>query len=56
MIAVFSKTQVELSEKSMEACDLRDALEERQRELEDRVNTVSFYLALLFYVIIIFFF
>ena len=35
------KTQNELSEKSVEATELREALEDRQRELRDRVTTVK---------------
>ena len=35
------KTQGELSERSLEASELREAMEERQRELEERVATVS---------------
>ena len=35
------KTQAELSEKSLEATELREALDERQRELEERVTTVK---------------
>ena len=40
MLTICRKTQAELSERSLEATELQEALEERQRELEERVSTV----------------